>query len=397
MARQFSIDLFFSSGTTYCIAPSLWLQLCKPHEAALKRLKVLKRSSALDDDRLHEVLANNSHELPQAFVSTLALLCDLSSTGEHITLLQETRTAGLDVPAEASTGDLAALLVIHRPERAEELCVELQPSRRRRVQCFYAMGKSIPQVSRVSDETITKLEDAIAMEGKRKGRTKAVKIYQPSVTRGFRLIIARGDVLYRAPVVNMQTESNESMAYHPVNQDSVAYDPRYGELKMRVSKPSDIVPYLQHIGHHVFNDGSRFPAKAEIRFFTLTPILNDHTKCMNCLDIPGIKRVVATKFRWKLPGFDEYPFEYSAPIGIGEDGRSLREIMHAGSSASGLDVLFEMDGNRERRVRIELPNTIVFFDDDEADAVFAWLRARGFINSAEEALNGEHLRLRDVV
>lgn len=395
MARQFSIDPFFNSGTVYCIAPNLWQQLCKPYETALKRLKILNGSQSLNEDRFHEVLANQTNELPQAFLSMLSLVCDLSESGEHIILLQEVRIAGLDVPAEASTGDLAALLVIHCPQRAEELRVELQPSRRRKVRCYYAMGRSIPQMSRVSDEIVKELESAIAKEGERKGRTGAVKIYQPNVQRGFRLIVTRGDVLHRAPVINVQTEASESMAFHPVNQDTLTYDPRYGELKMRVSKPSDLIPYLQHIGHHVFGDAAQFPPQEEIRYFSLKPILGDQKKCMNCLDIPGIKRVVATKFRWKLPGFDEYPFEYSAPIGLEQDGRPLQQIMHAGSTASGLDVMFEMDGNRERRIRIEMPNTIVFFDDDDADAIFSWLRARGFINSAEEALNGANMRLRD--
>jgi hypothetical protein len=392
MARQLDIDSFFLPDGPLTLDQPLLRRLLDPHRESVPELISLLASSDLNRPVVASFLSAQATRLPSELTTQLALISELTSANEPVLYRQRLGDAGVAIPARCNVATLAALLVLDAPTLAEALSKTLQPGRRREYSCYYAYPQSIPQMSLLQDDCIDQIKDDISKRAIADGRTPLVDIVQRPVDRGVRLYLSWGDVLHTTSTIRPGTLKREALAIHPEHTDVLHYDNRYGVLSVRSHRVRDHDTYLRVIGHRVFGDSAMFVNDDHQAFFSVKPLM-DGPLPLPFRDVPRIARVVATKIIWTRPGIEDLPYEYSAQVGLGEDGRSVRSVMHTDAHPEGFEILFEFDDRRTRRVRVDLPNTIVLFDDDDAEPLLAWLRRRGFINSYLEAKRGSDMRL----
>jgi hypothetical protein len=392
MARQLDIDSFFLPDGPLTLDQSLLSRLLKPHRESVPDLIALLEVPDLNRPQIASFLSTHATLLPSELTTQLALISELTSANEPVHFRRQLLDAGVAIPERCNVATLAALLVLDAPTIADALSKTLQPGRRRKYSCYYAYPQSIPQMSQLPTECINLIKGDINKQAIADGRTPLVDIVQRPVNRGVRLYLSWGDVLHTTPTVHPGTLHREALAMHPEHTDVLQYDNQYGVLSVRSNLVRDHDIYLRVIGHRVFGDSAMFVNDDPQGFFSVKPML-DGPLPLPFRDVPRISRVVATKIIWTRPGIEDLPYEYSAQVGLGEDGRSVRSVMHRDAHPEGFEVLFEFDDRRTRRVRVDLPNTIVLFDDDDAEPLLDWLRRRGFINGYREATLGQPMRL----
>lgn len=387
MNRSFSIGQLLDLDSKHTISDALFARIFGPHAEFLKKFKLLRRGGLIDRRKLLRVWATMPESVPLALQSVFACVLDLLLVDVPL-VLRNTLIDNNLLPEEATVADMAAIIALDLPVTAGEIIAKYQPATHRRIKCFYPHGHGVPKLPSDIEAPMKRLEEVLADEFVKQMRTRSVRIFPARSGSTLRLEVMRGDELRRMSVINARTHEPECAAFHPERRDTITFDARFGDVRIHAQRNTDIPSYLSHFAQQFFGDCSLYAQHGVCRYFAVDRASHWMSTRMAARDVVGLDEVILTEFAWRPRGSHCRPVRIISPDGLELVTGTLKEVMNRTHIPVAVNMQFNLLDRRVRHARIEHPNSILLYDDEDADVLFKFLRQRGIINSQREANDG---------
>ncbi|MFN5944996.1 MAG: hypothetical protein ACK5Q4_13565 [Phycisphaerae bacterium] len=383
-----TLDLTGLIQSSQALSAQIWYALLKRHQPALDGTGILKLKT-VDTSKLTKCVIHEPEAFPQPLIKELALIGDLMASDEHPRLLSRLRYLRneLPLPMSATTGDLAAMIVMESVEAAEQLVLELQPLRCRRTYCYYPLTAG-SQAFSLTNKRMKQLETEFDALAGRTCRVRGTKVTQTTTDKGFRIRIDRSDVVHRAMVCQDDTTSRDIIQFMPVQCDLVDYDTHHHQLFVQCRRPSDVRDVARLVGAIVFGSEGTFISDAPQQFLTVKPLREKGEASVACEDVIGLAKASATRIDWFRRHNPDHEQHLYTTAGLEYECNGMMSCIPRDVEITRLDFRFTLTTHRVRNVRLQLPNIIVFLNDDDGDLALTFLRNRSFINARKEAIHG---------
>lgn len=355
------------------VRPDLQRKLLDRHEAMLQEAGVLK-DGTVKSGRLAQLLEEHSSLIPTTLVGELTILSRLRHDRSFDVLSQHVSQLGA-LPKDPSTADLAALLIMHAPERAERICAEtLDVDKRTFTQVAAIDGEALPSPD-LSRTALDELEDALKLDFRAKYGS-GTRAYPVEESSGFRLVIRRGEIPRRVRTINQQDDSTLHIAFRLEAFDVVRFDSELKQLSVAAKGANLCRAYIQLVGKHLFGHLRAFDASGANCAFTFKP-LRQLTQCLTWRDIPGLAGVELTGLDWEQGFSDPITATYRH-----DDLGGALEILDIDlpddAHVTRARFRLRFDSGDRSLVDLKQPNHISYGTRHEEPTIRDWLRKRGF-------------------
>lgn len=386
MAKAARFHRFTNPDSVSHVDPPLLLRLLERYKPALTPLGVFV-DSGLDETAFNRMLANLTPEVPESLINELGVIEELGSVANYERLRSTSVDLDLDIPEDASAADLVVVLLLDGPDALERIYAEQIPLARRKFASHFALTDNPLPVTSVPDHLAEMLRVKLDEQFESMGRGRGVRVYPVSCEDGFRLMIRRGESIQREATIDALTGDTKHIAFRPQRFDAMIYKAREGELQVNAKRDADVKPYLEAIGHYIFNDPTLFLGEGLPAPYTLDPIVDNGEMCLSVGDVPELNGAWLTSVEWfhgKASGMFTRKRAPDLFRGFEEENEHIPRHVELKTAAFKLRFL---DG-RETPVRIVLPNNAVLGREADAEVVMRWLTLRGFVLGREAATNG---------
>ena len=386
MAKAARFQRFTNPDSVSHVDPPLLLRLLERYRAPLTPLGIFN-DSGIDEIAFNRMLANITTEVPDSLVNELSVIGELSPSSNYDRLHSTAVNLDLDIPDDPSAADLVVVLLLDGPDALERIYAEQIPLARRKFRSYLALTDNPLPVKGVPDHVSEMLRVALEEQFEALGRGRGVRVYPVSGVDGFRVMIRRGEAVQREATIDPVSGDTKHIAFRPQRFDAVIYKAREGELQVNAKRDADVIPYLEAIGHYIFNDPTLFLGEGLPARYTLGPIVDQGEACLTIGDVPELSGAWLTSVEWSHGKSSGMFTRKRSPdvfhVMAMENDRIPRHVKLVTASFR----LRFLDG-RETPVRIVLPNDAVLGRETAAEVVMRWLTLRGFVLGREGATNG---------
>jgi len=341
-------------------------------------------AAGLDEDAVARLFSDLGPDLPDDLIDQIGVIDEMARPSNFDKLLGEATRLDLDVPEDASAGDLVVLLLLDGAESLERIYAEQLLIARRKFRSHLALTDEPPQVRSIPDHNIEELRLALDLDFVHRRRGGGVRVYPVMTDDGFRMLIRRGDVLHREAVVDPVTASTRHIAFRPQRFDALIYTCGDGELLVNAKTDADARAYLGYVGEHIFGNTALFLSEGLPARYSLTPIIVQGTRCLDCGDVPELARVRLIALEWRHPGSKMKrrlgPFD-DVFRGMSDEG----DTFPAGAVLLSATFRLMYRDGRETTRRVVPPNDIV---GEDCEVFQRWLALRGFLRDRGVATRG---------
>lgn len=386
MAKAAAFQRFTNPDSVAHVDPPLLLRLLERYRVALTPFGIFT-DSGIDEVAFNRMLAHLTPEVPDSLINEFGVIADVGSAANYERLRTTVIELDLEIPESPSAADLVVILLLDGPEALERIYAEQIPLARRKFRSYLALTDDPLPVKVVPDHVSEMLRVSLEEQFEALGRGRGVRVYPVSGEDGFRLMIRRGEAIQREATIDPISGDTKHIAFRPQRFDAIIYKAREGELQSNAKRDADVNPYLEAIGHYIFNDPTLFMGEGLPARYTLSPIVENGETCLTVGDVPELSGAWLTSVEWfhgKASGMFTRKRAPDVFRGLEVDGERIPR--HVKLVTASFRLRF-VDG-RESPVRIVLPNNAVLGREADAEVILRWLTLRGFILGREVATNG---------
>lgn len=387
MPKSLRAGRWVNPGSLNSIDPKLQVRFFRHYRKELEPHGVFI-GDGIDDAAVRRVMCGEVSGLSAELVDRIGVIDEMSTGGNHQLLLDEAKRLGLDIAPTPSTADLVVLLLLDGTESLERIYAEPLPIARRLFRSHFALTADPPMISGVADHVLKGYEDGLEKDFVGRRRGSGVRVFHFPTPAGFRQMIRRADVAHRDVSVDPWTGGRQHIIFHPERFDVLIYEHGQGEMQVNAKHDADVRAYLEHVGHHLFNQSQLFLAEGLPAKYTLKPILEKGQACLRCDDVPELEAVWLRGLDWAHP----------KAVDLVERPRSKSDLFRAMTDAgrgiprgiklmsATFNVVFRT--GREGQLRIVLPNNAVYSRESDSEVILRWLGLRGFLQDRGKATDG---------
>jgi len=312
MAKTHRLTRFTKPTVLRSIDPKLLVDLLSAHAEWFEKHGVsLAHPDQLDYDALSLVLIGAWTDVPSALLDLVCLIDDMSTDRVHDDLRRLAAKLHVTVADDATTADIAVLLALHDLDALVDLHLEGVSYRFRTTDRVAAICKGIPQPRKLTPEVKTHLEDTLNSDFDRRGRERSAIVNPFDAADGLRLLISRGDTMKRQSVI--EGGQRRTKLFRPEEFDLICYDPKRGDLLVKVKSVTDLRVYCQAIGLCLFGERFLFDPELSPTRYSLGPLRERGRAALTCAHIPGIEGAWLHRLDVRRNDFDGGKMRIEAP------------------------------------------------------------------------------------
>ncbi len=386
----FNLRRFSSQEALRTIAPNHMIEFLTRHKAFFVQrglaLPAPAAAETLDYERLVAILMSPEDDTPPELAEALYLIHEMS-TKEGMDSILEGVKAGdvkIDDSTELTPADVAVQVWLSAPEYLERKHAEQSVEHTRSFEYFQSNVATPPRIKRPTAAVQRALEKSLDdwFEEKKRGRGAKVITFPKGDEVWF--LVRHGDLLKREG--KYEHGESSTFVYRPEKYDVLVYNQQLGELRIHADTKGEKSLYRAKFGLHLFGREDFFPGQAK---YTLKPLIALGKDSLTCGDIEGIDDVRLVELQIARGGpHQEIEIRKATDLFavLEARGRSIHE--KARLTKAKFRVKFTAS-KTPRTVTVKPPNVVLYGRDSDSALVEAWLTARGFIGSVEQA-DGEH-------
>ncbi len=332
----------------------------------------------VDVAALGGILAQPDEEMPGDMVEMLHVIDCLGADHRFDELLELAAANQIEVDGEATALDLATIIWLKNPEALERKQHEEFFQKRKTFESFIAADPST--VIAIDDlaTDLSKLEAALDIYFAAKKRGIGCRVMRADSAGEVRFLVEHGQQCTRKQ--SRVGPRSTGTFYRPEKTDLVIYDVVHNELRINASTFTDVKEYLVQFGRHVFGGDATFVFAEK---YTLEPLKRDGRAAMNCRDIAGLDSVNLREVEYWWPGTFEH-VEIHRAEGLFHALAMIQRNIETEPQIRKAVFKFRLDGEKKpRSVTIKAGNKSGYNRGEEASVIEDWLRARGFVLTAE--------------
>ena len=341
-------------------------------------------TDAFDYSKLASILMSPGLDTPDDLLDALYFVDGMADPECYDRILEECQEKDIPVGETPSPEDLVLRAWLADRNILERVHAEQHRVRPKKFESFFAGRGDLPDLTHPSDAVLSALEADLNewYDFRKKGR--GARVFPFVREDGVWFLVRHGQRMKREGVMEADGESG-SRFYRPEKFDVLIYYPDKGELAIYTETKGELQAYCRYLGKHLFGDINFFRFEAPVAKYTLQPLIERGRGVLVCSDVEGIKSIRLYELHI-LHDSEQKDIEVrkadDAFRALEDSGRSLQT---EDASIKLIKAKFEVtfDGDKERSVVIEPPNTASF--DREADnaVIHEWLLLREFICTQE--------------
>ncbi len=385
MNKSNSIDCCIDLDVTSSLSDQLLYRVVAPHLDDLRVFDIDGRGGQIHRERFLSLWATLPDRIPKQLHQKFVTILDLILIEQPCLLQSKLLESNIAYEEYHTAGDLAALVALELPSTTSQLIATYQPTRHRKVSCYIAHQKAVPHIPADLDERVEAFRAALSDKMGDQLRTRCVRVYPARSGSQLALKVLRGDGARRQSVIDIETEKPESLVFNPESCDIITYDSQFGDVRIHSQRISDTSLYRSYFGRYFFGNDSAFTMEGCSRYFNVAKVRDWLKPRMTCRDVIGLEDVVTTSVGFIPSGARCSPVYIMSQDGLEHMASNITECMPRNATMCSINLCFRLRDGRSRRVRIEQPNVITLFDDEDAALILKWLRARGIIQTHLEA------------
>jgi hypothetical protein len=362
------------------IHPGNLIPLLEPFRLFLeaKGLSFPEGDGEIDVATLGSILAQPDEEMPGDMVEMLYLIDFFGSDHRFDELLEIAAAKQIEVDGEITALDLAAIIWLKHPETLQRKQHEEFFQKRKTFESFLAADSGT--VIAVDDlaTDLSKLEAALDIYFAAKKRGIGCRVMRADSAGEVRFLVEHGQQCTRKQ--SRVGPRSTATFYRPEKTDLVIYDLIHNELRINASTFTDVKEYRVQFGRHVFGGDDTFVFAEK---YTLEPLKRDGRAALNCRDIAGLESVNLREVEYLWPGAFDH-IEIHRAEGLFHALTMIRREIETEPLIRKAVFKFRLDGEKKpRSVTIKAGNKSGYNRGEEASVIEDWLRARGYVLTAE--------------
>jgi hypothetical protein len=332
----------------------------------------------IDVPALGGILAQPDEEMPGDLVEALHLIGTLGADERFDELLEMAAANQIETDGEVTAMDLATQIWLKNPEALERKEHEEHFQNRKSFESFRAANPEVVVAIDDLPRDLTALQEALEAYFQAKKRGVGCRVTRKDSPDEVRFLVEHGQPCKREPC--RKGPKSTSTFFRPEKTDVVIYDVVHNELRINASTAADVRKYRAFFGHHVFGDEDRFVFREK---YTLDPLKKDGRAALNCGDIPGIDKVDLREIEYSWGGAFEH-MEIHRAEGLFHALALIRRDVETEPHIRKAVFKIKLAGEkRPRSVTVKAGNKSGYNRGEEAMVIEDWLRARGFVLTAE--------------
>jgi len=381
----FNLRRFSSSEALRAIAPVHLLEFLARHQAFFVQrglaLPAPAAAETLDYERLVAILMSPEDDTPPGLAEALYLIHEMSTQEGMDSILDGVKSGDvkIDDSSELTAADVAVQVWLSAPQYLERKHAEQSVEHTRSFEYFQSNVATPPRIKRPTAAVLRELEKGLDawFEEKKRGRGAKVLAFPKGDEVWF--LVRHGDLLKREG--KYEHGESSTFVYRPEKYDVLIYNQQLGELRIHADTKGEKALYRAKFGLHLFGREDFFPGQAK---YTLKPLIELGKDSLAC-DIEGIDAVWLVELQTAWGGaHQEVEIRKATDIFAVFEERKWKIHPKARLTKAKFRVKFT-SSNTPRTVTVKPPNVALYGRDSDSDLVEAWLAARGFIGSEEQA------------
>jgi hypothetical protein len=263
------------------ITPAVLFELLQPYRDFFRRSGYPTfpdspppdEKDAFDYDAIYHFVTSAEFDCPERLDEALYFINGVASD-LHAAALLEAATKErieLDLPADASAGDVAVRTWLRAPRLIEMRHAEGQIGRDTTL-TFYRPAKRTPAPAdyhTLTDDELDSLGRSLAPWFHNRKRGHACRVFQFKRPEGIWFLVRHGDLVHRRATYSLKTHEESTSRYRPQVHDSIVFRPATGELGIRATGIQLLRLYSTVMGRWLFGDDDYFRAQPK---YTLEPL-----------------------------------------------------------------------------------------------------------------------------
>lgn len=263
------------------ISPAILFELLQPYGDFFRRSgyptfpisSPPDEKDAFDYDVLYHFVTSAEFDCPKRLDEALYFINGVASDWHAASLLETAARHGveLDLPADASAGDVAVRTWLRAPRLVEMRHAEGQIGREATL-TFYRPARRTPaprEHHTLTDEELDLMGRSLAPWFHSRKRGHACRVFQFNRSEGIWFLIRHGDLVHRRATYSLKTHEENTSRYRPQVHDSIVFRPATGELGIRATGIQLLRLYSTVMGRWLFGDDDYFRAQPK---YTLEPL-----------------------------------------------------------------------------------------------------------------------------
>jgi hypothetical protein len=328
----------------------------------------LPEGAPSDLDSLTRVLMTLDGDPPADLVNAVHIIHDLSHWDDMDALLAAVPYSEKQWIDDTTTpADVATEFWLRCPRIVERVHAQRLTQRMRACRYYCTRPDANTTPRRPSEEHLQALKTLLDSTFVSHGRGGNVRIVEFQREQDWWYVIWHGEAVKRDR--RWHRGAVDEVQYRPAAYDVVSYHPNYGELRITARTAWQQQLHRAAFGMFLFGSEDYFPGATQ---FTLEPLRQDPRAVVNCVDIPGVDKVVLHRVDVLTSEVDDERriCQSNNLLLRGElhipQGRLMRAVFH-----------LKLRGHGARRVLDIRPSNVAYYKRDSHGLhVEHWLRAR---------------------
>ncbi len=380
----FNLRRFSTQEALRTIAAVHLLEFLTRHQAffAAHGLALPARTAAdtLDYERLVAILMSPEDDTPPELAEALYLIHEMSTKEGMDSLLDGVKKSEIkiDDSPDITSADVAVQVWLKDPEYLERKHAEQSIEHTRSFEHFQSNVATPPRIKRPVATVQRALEKGLDDWFVEKKRGRGARVFTFPKGDEVWFLVRHGDLLKREG--KLEHGESSTLVYRPEKYDVLVYNQQLGELRIHADTKGEKALYLAQFGLHLFGREDFFPGKAK---YTLKPLIENGKESLACGDVEGIDVVLLVELQTAWGGAHQ-EVELRKATDLFAVFEKRKYPLKGRLSKAKFRIKFT-SSNTTRTVTVKPPNVVLYGRDSDSALVEAWLKARGFIGSEEQA------------
>jgi hypothetical protein len=340
-------------------------------------LPAIGSEQPLDYDALTQVFMNPDTDVPEDLIDALYYVDETATIEcmDRILHLAATQGQSLDVAGAASPADVAIVAFQSDPNLVLRVHGETLIERPRSFTSFHTTTLP-PACSPVPAEALERLEEALATWFHQRQRGRVARVFVIDRTDEQFFLVRHGQPFKRE--ARLDEDEPASVAFRPLKHDVLAYNPRWGELRINAETQGETRLYVREFSRLLFGHESGFPCLDK---YTLEPLRTLGPRCLVCDDVTDIEAVALREVHLDWKGHHgDVEIRKSGDVFEALASHGITQLPKEPKLTQAVFEFWFRGEGRSRRVRLRVPNVALYTRDSDSTAVEEWLQRRGFLD-----------------